>query len=234
MFLYLPFRRRVDLLTVRNCEMADPWAFGWTQLFTICGLLISGGFAYKGLRTFDKWRQEQLEQRKIDVALDALALAYESKYVFEHIRSRMSTSLEWQDMPESEEESPKERMRRGSYYAILRRLDHNREFFDRAWKLQPRFMAVFGANSEDIFSLLHKARGAIEISCETLLSEKEEPARNDKESYELWLQMRADIWASRGSPRAERDEVGRKLDDFVSKIEARCRPVIEHGYHKSS
>jgi hypothetical protein len=214
--------------------MADPWAFGWTQLLTLCGLAISALFAFKGLRTFDKWRLEQLEQRKIDVALDALSMAYESKYVFEHIRSRLSTSAEWQDMPEIKDESATERMRRGSYYAILKRMEHHRDFFDRAWKLQPKFMAVFGPTSEGIFTLLHKARVAIEGSCETLMWEfKEQPDRRDRDNHDLWVQMRADIWASRG-PRAERDKVGRDLDEFVSKIEARCRPVIEHGYKKSS
>ena len=57
----------------------DPWAFGWTQLFTIAGLLMTGGFAIAGLRTFDKWRREILEEKRIDIAFEALSIAYESK-----------------------------------------------------------------------------------------------------------------------------------------------------------
>ena len=210
--------------------MSDPWAFGWTQIFAISGLAISAWFAYRGLRTFDKWRQEQIEQRKIEVALEALATAYEAKYVFEEIRSRLSTSAEWQDMPQIAGESDLERQKRGSYYAIFKRLRRNRDFFDRTWKLQPKFMAVFGAESERAFKLLHKARSTIEVSCEMLMWEfKEQPRREDKDNHDLWLQMRADIWASPGS-RTERDQVGRNLDNFVSKIEALCRPVIQQGY----
>ena len=210
--------------------MSDPWAFGWTQILTICGLAISALFAFRGLRTFDKWRQEQIEQRKIEVALEALAMAYEAKYVFEQIRSRLSTSVEWQDMPQIAGENDSERLRRGSYYAIFKRMQRHSDFFDRTWKLQPKFMAVFGVDSEKTFGLLHKARSSIEVACETLMWEfKEQPSREDKENRDFWLQMRTDIWASPG-PRAERDQVGRDLDSFVEKIEVLCRPVIKQGY----
>jgi hypothetical protein len=36
--------------------MADPWAFGWTQLFTLVGFLITIIIAVTSFRTFGRWR----------------------------------------------------------------------------------------------------------------------------------------------------------------------------------
>jgi hypothetical protein len=72
--------------------MADtgPWTFGLTQLLTVVGL----GMATLGLRTFGKWQREKIEERRIDLTLEALSLAYGSKAIFGHIRSRVMGEYE--------------------------------------------------------------------------------------------------------------------------------------------
>jgi hypothetical protein len=67
--------------------MNDPWVFGWTQLLTIIGMVITTTIAIAGFRTFGRWQREQIEGRKIELALGALSLAHESKAVFGHIRT---------------------------------------------------------------------------------------------------------------------------------------------------
>jgi hypothetical protein len=79
--------------------MSDPWAFGWTQVFTILGFLITIGIAFGGFRTLERWKREKIEEKKIDTAIDALALAYESKFIFDNIRSELTCEVEWDDMP---------------------------------------------------------------------------------------------------------------------------------------
>ena len=79
--------------------MTDPWTFGWTQLLTIVGFIITIAIAVSGFRTFNRWKREQIEERRIDTAIDALALVYESKFIFDHIRSEMSFGTEWANMP---------------------------------------------------------------------------------------------------------------------------------------
>jgi hypothetical protein len=54
--------------------MDCPWSFGWTQLLTIIGLLITITIAIGGFRTFERWRKEKLEEKRIDIAIEALAL----------------------------------------------------------------------------------------------------------------------------------------------------------------
>ncbi|SRR5258706_7982958 len=79
--------------------MNDPWSFGWTQLFTLIGFVITIVIAVGGFRTFGRWKREKIEEKRIDTALEALALVYEAKFIFESIRSTGSYSYEYESMP---------------------------------------------------------------------------------------------------------------------------------------
>jgi hypothetical protein len=68
------------------------WAFGWTQVLTLIGFAITVGIAIGGFRTFGRWKREKVEELRMETAIAALAAAYKSKYVFQHIRSPMSYS----------------------------------------------------------------------------------------------------------------------------------------------
>lgn len=92
----------------------------WTQLFTI-------SIAVGGFRTFNRWKREKIGEKRIDIAIEALALVYESKFIFDHIRSEMSFPYEWQDMPEGYG-SVEQRSARGQFYAVLKRISAQKEF----------------------------------------------------------------------------------------------------------
>jgi hypothetical protein len=200
----------------------SPWTFGWTQLLTITGLAI----AFQGLRTFGRWRREKIEEKRIEVAIDALAAAYKSKHVFEYVRGRLTQDHEYQDMPEVAGEPERERKQRGTLFAVRRRIERNKDFFDHVWELQPKFMAIFGRDTEDIFLLLHTARRDIEVACE-MLEWMKEPEASIPAERDLWVQLRRDIWSSTGEAAKEEDQVGTKLEEFRTRIEALCRPLID-------
>jgi hypothetical protein len=200
--------------------MADPWAFGWTQLLTMIGFAITLGIAVAGFKTFGRWKREKLEERRIEVALDALALAYESKYVFSNVRSPATFSHEYADIPKGPEETDEDVQRRAPYYAILKRIHEYQDFFERAWKLQPRCMAIFGPVAEEIFLLMHQSRREIEVSAQ-MLSRK-----GVRWGIEQAEQMEWDIW-DHGDIDKERDRVGRKLEEFRLRMEALCRPIVD-------
>jgi hypothetical protein len=42
---------------------------------------------------------------------------------------------------------------RAPYYAIMKRIQFRRGFFERAWAMQPKCMALFGHEAEGIFML---------------------------------------------------------------------------------
>jgi hypothetical protein len=70
----------------------DPWAFGWTQLLTIIGFCITVTIALGSFRTFNRWRREKIEEKRLDVALEALSIAYEAQMSSRTFSVRLSGS----------------------------------------------------------------------------------------------------------------------------------------------
>ena len=101
-------------------------------------------------------------------------------------------------------------------------------FFDRVLTLQPKFMAVFGSESEETFHKLHRARHMIQGACEVLIQTQNPKAGTDE--WDLCLQMRSDIWDHASSSVKEPDRVTKLLKEFRSEIEARCGPLINHEF----
>jgi hypothetical protein len=204
--------------------MSDrPWVFGLNQLLTVIGFIITICVAAFGFRTFERWRREQLEERKIQFAIDALSLAYETEEIFKHIRSPMTSAVEYKDMPTTPGESDKDRRARGSDFVVLKRLAQQREFFERAWKLQPLGMALFGPETATTFSLLYGARKEIETASELLVWHRDGLNPESKARYRK-------IAFDYGTPAD--DAVGQKLADFKNRIEKLCRPVLDRKYSR--
>lgn len=210
--------------SARRCATmtpSDPWAFGLNHLLTLIGFAITASVAYAGFTTFEKWKRERIEERRIDIALEAMALAYEAAFVFDSIRSPMSFSIEWSEMKGVDD--PSKRRAAGPYYAILRRIDQNKDYFDRIWKMQPRFMAVFGKDTADIFKQLHQARRNIEVSAEMLMEDVIRGVLDKDVNFRK--ELKADIWGGR-----KNDKIAPLIDAFVAGVEKHCQPVIAHRY----
>lgn len=207
--------------------MSNEWTFGWNQLLTIAGFIITVCIAVSGFRTFNRWKREKIEERRIEIAFDALSLAHESKAVFEAVRNGLAYEIEWKDMPVKDGEGEDDRALRGSYYAILRRLLEHQKFFDRVWTLQPKVMALFGEEAEAVFGLLHDARAAVLVSAQTLTWEL--PARPkvpSEEDFKHREELRAYLW---GNAQGD-DRVSLNLVNFRKGIERLCRPVIDRTF----
>jgi hypothetical protein len=203
----------------------DLWAFGWTQLLTIIGLIITVGIAGIGFRTFGRWKREKLEEKRIEIAFDMLGIAYEAQFIFAHIRGPMAYPYEWADMPEVISETADQRSARGTFYATLSRIGANQDYFERLWKLQPRCMAMFGAEVADVFMLLHRARREVEVAAQMLAS----PGR--KLGDEMRSKLERCIWDT-GDFEPKKDEVGKKLREFRMRTEALCKPIISSEFKR--
>lgn len=216
--------------------MENPWAFGWTQVLTLAGFVITVGIAATGFRTFGRWKREKIEERRIEVALDALALAYEAKFQFERIRSRRVRESEWERIDEREQNLPgggtatiliKHREGQRAPYAVLKRIGDSEEYFERVSKIEPKFMAIFGSKTTEIFSILFDTKLRVQTAAEALFEEyviEHDPS--DTEARDRMRKWRADIFASSGEVRPE-DEVGQKVVEFQARIEALCRPIVD-------
>jgi hypothetical protein len=221
----------------RCIDMNDPWAFGWSQLLTIfgqvltvVGFAITIGIAWFGFRTFERWRREKIEEKRIETAIEALALVYESKFVFDNIRSPMSFGYEWEDMPDKLGNDDHQRNARGPFYAILKRIEAHKDFFERAWKMQVKCTALFGPGMEETFLLMQRARREIEVSAGMLVRDPEPHKTEGNEK--TWARFKADVWEPYGQFAEGGDRVGEKLAEFRTTMEAACRPVIDREYGK--
>jgi hypothetical protein len=204
--------------------MNDPWAFGWTQLLTLIGFAITILIAFGGFRTFGRWKREKIEERRITTAIDALALAYETKIVFRSIRSSLSHNFDYKEMPVKPSETEDERSSRGSVWVVGKRVLDNKDFFDRVWKLQPVVMAVFGEHMEDVFGKLHDARAFIQVASQMLAWDYPPPITEDNRA--LAAQLRNDLWGGK----KEIDRVQQSLDAFRKGIERVCKPVVDRQF----
>lgn len=208
----------------------DPWAFGWTQLLTIIGFAITIVIAFSGFRTFGRWKREKIEERKIDIALEALSVAYESKGVFDTIRNPGAFAYEWADMPRDEGESESDWSGRATYYVTLKRIDNNKEFFIKVLKLQPRFMAVFGPETEKIFGELNMARVHVQVAASSLMRRRGSDEPWSEQKAKRHAQLEADIWSGAGDDVPGGDRVDKLLATFKGGIANLCRPVVDREF----
>jgi hypothetical protein len=197
----------------------------WAHILSAIGLLITVIIAVAGFRTFGRFKKERIEEKRIDLAIEALAFAHKSKFIFDYIRAPLTLPAEWEDMP-SGMGSHSRREESGQYYAILKRISKTREFIDQAWDIQVRCTAIFGVDTEKTFLLLHEARRQIEVSAEMLMREPE-PTIKSTDNVDTWNRMRADLHSAYGRLTKDGDQVGKKLVDFVNGVEKLCRPVVD-------
>ena len=190
--------------------MSSPWDFGWTQVLTIIGFAITGTIAIAGFRSFDRWKREKLEEKRIEIALEALSLAYEGREVFEVIRNPGSYGHEWADMPGKDKMTGQDWNHRGPFYAITKRVQDQSSFFDRVAKIRPRFLAVFGTKNEECFKLIREARAHVFVSAQTLCF-----SPLDHFQAAAMQKMECDIWEGIGEGYGIEDRVGKKIDQFV-------------------
>ncbi|MBC8050432.1 MAG: hypothetical protein H7X92_09855 [Chitinophagales bacterium] len=207
------------------------WAFGWSHLLTIVQIIATIAIALVGFKTFKQWKLQQIEDKRINTALEALSLAYESKFVFAYIRSPLSFSGEWEDMPSVEGESEQTRRNKGAYFVPLSRIMNQKDFFHKSYSLMPRFMALFGSEKEAIFDKLHSARKDVQIAGELLIEESITRFQPNSLDPEFIKQLKADLWLPLSKSKKD-DQVGRKVLEFITEIEEICLPVINRTTKK--
>jgi hypothetical protein len=200
------------------------------------GVIVTGTIAGFGLRSFEKFKREQIEERRIDVAIDALTIAYEARFVFDVIRSRIVQDHEWADAKEESGLTGSlvpvslRKGQRGAY-AVLKRIDNNEAFFKKVERLEPKFMAVFGAKTEEVFTLIYNSRSRISGSAEILFDlERVESDRDDEHIRNELVELRRTVFGSKD--KADEDKTAKALNDFREQIEAICRPIVDHQYGK--
>lgn len=208
--------------------------FGWNQLLTVVGLIVTMVIAIGGFRTFGRWKREKIEERRIDVALEALSVAYEALDVFADIRNPGAFGYEYADMPRAEGESDEEWRRKTTFYVPLKRMDNQKEFFIKVLKLRPRLMAVFGPEVEKVFAELNQARAYVQVAAQILM--RPDFAQNmTEQNIKLRNRLEADMWSGMAAVYSEEelpggDRVQKNVDAFRDGIVRLCRPIVDREF----
>ena len=202
-------------------------AFGWAPLLTIVSFFVTIGIAYFGFRTFERWKREKIEEKRIDIAIEALELAYDCQEVFEVIRNPGTLGSEYADMPRRDREDDGEWNQRGPFYATLKRVQAHADFFERLAKLRPRYMALFGVPAADSFKMIREACAYMLVSAQNLchrpIARPDAQNRRTRMECDVWDGM-ADVYRA-DYPGVDRVDV--RIRGFVEETELRCRPIID-------
>lgn len=212
---FVPTARENDRM-----HATEPWTFGLDHLLILVGFAITLGIAGLGFRSFENWKREKVEERRIDVALESLAVAYDAERVFDSIRSPMSFGWEWSKMKGIDD--PDRRSAAGPFFAILNRLDRHKEYFERVVRMQPRFMAAFGKDTSSIFRKILQARRDVEVSAEMLLDAAAKGIPWKDPDFEM--KLLGVIWGTG----KEDDPIKPMISAFVEGIERNSVSLISH------
>jgi hypothetical protein len=195
-----------------------------SPVVSLIGIVAASIVAICGFKSFERWKREQLEEHRIDLAIEGLAIARESKYVFGRIRNPHGFEGEWRSMPVREGESERDRNRRGSSYATLVRLDTDKDFFERVSRFLPKAIALFGDRVESIFERLaaveNQVRDAAMQLTWQLAVHPEKPSVDD---FNYRMELRAALWSGFAG---EKDRMEDELSTFRSEAEKLFRDVI--------
>jgi len=198
----------------------------------LIAVIVTGSFAFAGLKTFDRWKREKLEEKRIDVAIEALAIGYEAQLVFEVIRSRLLRASEYSDMKIDGMAAGSDQLSQqlSGPYVILKRLEAQQPFFNKALTVEPKFVALFGRDKEEVFERLLLARRQLISTAEALIADyRTELDPGDTGGRTQRVKWRKQIFASPGTLDPE-DEVGKLLQKFQDEIEKLCRPIVDRSF----
>ena len=185
-------------------------------IISACWAIVSG---------IGAWKREFIGKRRIELAEETLATFFEIKDAIAFIRNPFSTVGEGETRVVGDRETPEvtELLNRG--HIVFERYEKKREVFSRFGALKYKFMAAYGAESEEIFKDTHKAVNSIFNSARYLstrywqqqgrvkMTEAELQKHLDKmEAHEdvFW-----DSWNDDDVIRKQLEEVQMKLDQTV-------------------
>jgi hypothetical protein len=173
-------------------------------------------------RGLNSWRLQVLGKKKIELAEEALTLAYDLRSAIEHARHPFSRGGEGQDRPNRDDEPEDRRGYNDAFYSRISRLNESADQFSRLMALRPLFRAYYGEAAQDALGAFIAVRNEIYNAVNELIYE----SHHERYPDDLRNELRAIIFEriNRDNP----DGIHQRLDSAVAEIERVCRPVLEH------
>jgi hypothetical protein len=193
---------------------------GWG---TIGGAAAVAYAARVGANTFDSWKRQKTEEKRMDAAERILTLAYKLRYNFQSVRSRGIPRRELDaaekilrdergDWFDGLEKQTQDRYRTAQAYLIA--LNRHSDEWNQIWELKPLALAYFGQNVEKNLHVFWSQYTGMSVAADIYA----EDAGDDKE---FTIANRRDLWGT------EDDNVHMKaINGAIEALENELLPVI--------
>lgn len=198
-----------------------------TGVGTLASAVAIGTAAMVGRNTFDLWRRQRQEERRIDAAEKIMTLAYRLKDDLEPVRRPMIQAYELEAARENLEKNDEwwsgltdvQKRRATVGQAILQRIERHPEDWQDIWALKPLALAYFGAPVDH--PLLAFWRMHAEVT-NAAIAYREADWEDDPSFSQ---QLRAKMTSS-----AKDDVMGGNIASAVAKLEEELLPVLRAGH----
>ncbi|WP_050475543.1 hypothetical protein [Pannonibacter phragmitetus] len=193
-------------------------------LGTFIGAFAVIGAAYLGSRTFNGWRRQKLSERRIEQAERILTATYKVRRGLSFVRNPMLWAYESQkaedDLKEKgvllgDEHSNRRMITQQLYFARLNAVLDERKALEEC---QPMARALFNEELELAIEGLNQQFQSVNAAVQAQYHFNENTDRAFQES------MVAILWA--GYPAPEKNELDRKIAEYVATIEKHCVSVL--------
>lgn len=222
-----------------QCIMSDIGA-----LLSGVGTMLGAGAviyaAHKGVNTFDIWKRQKTEERRIELAEQILTLAYHTKEAFEMIRhpgmggsesKRVEESLVSANLiPEADTKHPPSGL--VTAQAALLRITKKGELWDKLDAIIPSAKAVFGEIVSDALEVFIKERSRIMAAAHGLASltvqQMEFSDIVGERYFERSDRYQKILWS--GLDGEGKDSISNSITVAIDNLENALLPTIRAGY----
>lgn len=190
-------------------------------VFAACWAIISG---------IGAWKREFIGKRQIELAEQVLAKFFEIRDSVAFIRNPFSRSDEGTTRKRGEHETQEQAQLLDRGYIVVERYVKKETAFAEFNTLKYRFMASFGANTEEIFTETNRVLNSIFASAQMLAThywQRQGRVKMEGDEFQKHLDemhRHEGIFWDIGT---ETDEVRTKLNAIQAKLEAAVKPCFQ-------
>jgi hypothetical protein len=183
------------------------------------------GAAFFGLRTFNRWRNERIEERRIELAERALGLIFEVQEIFDYVRNPISWAGEGRTRERSANETSDQAKNRDSDYIPFERMTYSKEYFDRVRVAVPSVRAVFGKETADTLNEIRRLHAEVIFAARTHVRNQQYTGVLSEARQKSMDRIEAILWKGSEDP----DPVDVRIAEAVASAEKRLLPVLRAG-----
>lgn len=223
------------------CGVAIDWSATGDMMAGMGALVGAGAVIWAakvGRSTFNDWKRQKNEGRRIDLAEQLLALAYKLKRAFQGIRSPGMLGWEIAEMERKLTESgmidaeTPNHIKSGlsTAQATLSRADHYKGLFDELLDTMPVAKAIFGEEMEEALNTFWVQRARVVTAAQTYADIiRQDHVRNERRVEELLARRdrTEGVFWEGGGPDGV-DAVADAINTAITNMETKLLPIIRH------